>query len=128
MILFTLYLFPIYLFKKFVTHHVLGVILRAEALFGVFFEDLFQKTSKFWTKVIFHRDRFLSNIVEETRAIFVIVLVVWRRSSYHLVEEGAQAPPINRLRVSLAEDDLGGEVLWGAAVTVGAVGSLDVLL
>ena len=47
-----------------------------------------------------------------------VVIEEWGMASMHLVDQDAEGPPIDWLRVSLVEEDLGSNVFWSATNSV----------
>lgn len=116
---------PVNTLKERVTLQIGSVILRANSLLGVPLKQLLQKTGGFLAEVRLHRNRFLSDISQHLLAVTV---VVGRPPAQHLVEQGAQAPPVGAPGVTGALDDFGGEVLGGAAETMRLIRLLNTLL
>ena len=119
---------PVHILEKLVIFEIRGVILRPQALLRVLFKQLFQKTRQFRAEILWHGYGLLRNVIEHLRAIMAIVVEVGRCARHHVVEQCAQTPPVDGVRVTLAHDDLGREVLRRAAVAECAITLTDILL
>ena len=120
-------LVPAQLAEKFLRLDVVGVVgARAEASLGVLGQQAPQEQLGAGGEVVGVVQRAPADLLEE---LLPVAAVEGGQAREHLVEEGAQGPPVHGAAVALAVEDLGGEVLRRAAEAVGAAGGIrDALL
>lgn len=116
------YRFPVHVAEEWVAHDVRGVIrARAESFGLVAIQQRSEQALGFSAEVLLHGDRHVHDVIHH---LLSILLVVRRPPTQHLIDEGAQTPPVCCLPVADSLDNLWGEVLRRSAVRVGASPSL----
>ena len=116
------YRFPVHIAEEWVTHDVRGVVRpRAESLGLVAIQQRSQQALRLSAEVLLHGDRHVHDVIHH---LLSILLVVRRSPTQHLIDKGAQTPPVCRLAVTNSLDNLWGEVLGRSAVRVSASPSL----
>ena len=107
---------PLEVLEERMLHDLVGPVLGAESLLGVFLEQSVEERGELLPDGLGHFEGALADFEKE----FVSVLVVeGGDADDHLVDDAAEGPPVHLLPVALFLDDLRGEVLGGAADGLG---------
>jgi hypothetical protein len=94
---------PVDLLEPRVVLYFLNVVCT-NAVFRVFLQQSHQEILKFGGNIGWHLQRLIQDGLEELHSVLASV---GRETGNHLVDDAAEAPPINGLIVALLPDDLG---------------------
>ena len=118
---------PVYVLEERVLHDLLSVVIAADTLARFSAKELLEKVDGLRAEVAAHWDRL--RLVHDIAQHLLPVLGVQRRSTtQHLIEDGAERPPVGRPRVARRPNDFRSEILWRAAEAIRSISLLDALL